>query len=152
MACSPVKIRNLWLLYILLFQRHSSGFSIHLNKDKRMKNYRTNRVFFVPVRTAKLTLTNTPVGVSLRLGFPYTVKKWMVKYVLLCLHFIDKKCVRTRSSRRRVGSESATYSRSADWISFSYIPVASQCISLLKPSIYWHQWGWFEQFFSVLRN
>ncbi len=29
-------------------------------------------------------------------------------------------------------SESATYSRSADSISFSYIPVVSQCSSLLE--------------------
>ena len=40
--------------------------------------------------------------------------------------FYWQKCVRTGSSRRRVSSESATYSRSADSISFSYIPVASQ--------------------------
>ncbi len=33
--------------------------------------------------------------------------------------------------------------RSADSISFSYIPVASQCISLWKSSVYWLQWGWF---------
>ncbi len=39
-----------------------------------------------------------------------------------------------------------------DSISFSYIPVASQCISLLKPSIYWLQWGWFEQFFQCFET
>ncbi len=48
--------------------------------------------------------------------------------------------------------EFVKYSRSADSISFSYIPVASQLFSLSKPSVYWLQLGWFEQFFSVLRN
>ncbi len=66
--------------------------------------------------------------------------------------FFDKKCIRTRSSRRRVRSESTTYSKSTDSISFSYIPVASQCISLLKPSVYWLQWGWFEQFFQCFET
>ncbi len=39
-----------------------------------------------------------------------------------------------------------------DSISFSNIPVASQCISLLKPSVYWLQWGWFEQFFQCFET
>ncbi len=69
----------------------------------------------------------------------------MVKYVLLCSHFIDKKCIRTCSSPKRVRSESATYSRSADSISFSYIPIASQCISLLKPIDAPRLWGWTEE-------
>ncbi len=49
------------------------------------------------------------------------------------------------ASPRRVRSESATYSRSADSISFSYIPVASQCISLLKPIDAPRLWGWTEE-------
>ena len=48
-------------------------------------------------------------------------------------------------------SESAAYIRSAHSISFSYIPIASQCICLFKISVHWRQWGCIEQLFLVTK-
>ena len=60
--------------------------------------------------------------------------------------------MRTRPSRRRVPSESAACPRSTDSISFSYIPVASYCICLLKLSVHRIQRGCIEQLFLVHRK
>ena len=104
-----------WLLTIMIL-----GLLAYPN-SQQASGLSTSREFFKTAREAQL---------------PLKCQNFNGQICTIVLTFYWLKCIRIRSSRRRVGSELA------DSISFSYIPVTSQCISLLKPSVRWLQWDW----------